>query len=45
MTWQQYGEVGAHFVRSRLLGQELPPYRPDYTHCIDHFLVHAGTSL
>ncbi|GLC40215.1 3-ketoacyl-CoA synthase 11 [Pleodorina starrii] len=42
MTWGQYGEAGAHLVRSRLLGQKLPPYRPDYTKCVDHFLVHAG---
>ncbi|GIL63203.1 hypothetical protein Vafri_17330 [Volvox africanus] len=42
MTWGQYGEAAAHLVRSRLLGQKLPPYRPDYTCCINHFLVHAG---
>ncbi|EFJ47012.1 hypothetical protein VOLCADRAFT_61822 [Volvox carteri f. nagariensis] len=42
MTWAQYGEAAVHMVRSRLLGQQLPPYRPDYTRCINHFLVHAG---
>jgi hypothetical protein len=22
--------------------QPLPPYQPDYTRCVDHFLLHAG---
>ncbi|PNH05321.1 3-ketoacyl-CoA synthase 9 [Tetrabaena socialis] len=42
MTWGQYGEAGVHVLRRHVLGQPLPPYRPDYTRCIDHFLIHAG---
>ncbi|KXZ47999.1 hypothetical protein GPECTOR_31g363 [Gonium pectorale] len=42
MTWSQYGEAGAHLLQTRVMGRRLAPYRPDYTACVDHFLVHAG---
>ncbi len=42
MTWGQYGEAAVHETRRRLLGAPLPPYRPDLTACLDHFVIHAG---
>ncbi len=47
MTPWQYAQAGLHMLHGALAARGLAaapprPYRPDYTACVDHFLVHAG---
>jgi 3-ketoacyl-CoA synthase len=49
MTWGQYAEAAVHYMQTaaaQMSGGVLctapAPYQPDYTRCVDHFLLHAG---
>ena len=43
MTWKQYGDAAINMARRKLLGEtSLPEYTPDFTECVDHFVIHAG---
>ena len=41
MTWTQYAEAGAALAQARLNGTKLE-YQPDFTKCVDHFLIHVS---
>eukprot|EP00879_Flechtneria_rotunda_P009498 GHRR01009942.1.p1 GENE.GHRR01009942.1~~GHRR01009942.1.p1 ORF type:complete len:363 (+),score=101.85 GHRR01009942.1:842-1930(+) len=44
MTWTQLGEAACNLVQKRWLGvQGLKRYQPDFSKCVDYFLIHAGT--
>jgi len=46
MTWGQYAEAAVNYIQQGLatITGAKPPaaYQPDYTRCVDHFLLHAG---
>jgi 3-ketoacyl-CoA synthase len=50
MTWGQYAEAAVNYIQAAaaaqmsggLLCTAPAPYQPDYTRCVDHFLLHAG---
>ncbi len=42
MSWAQLGEAAVNIARRRALGHMVPEYVPDWTRCVDHFLIHAG---
>ncbi|MEW5300762.1 MAG: hypothetical protein WDW36_003669 [Sanguina aurantia] len=41
MTWKQYGQAAVS-IAAKKLGADVRDYKPDYTECLDHFLLHAG---
>lgn len=45
MSWAQLGEAAVNIARRRGLGHKVPEYVPDWTRCVDHFLIHAGEGL
>jgi 3-ketoacyl-CoA synthase len=43
LDWPQYFEAAYVELKRRVLGKEnVPRFVPDYTRCVDHFLIHAG---
>jgi hypothetical protein len=39
------GQIAAYAateVQRKLLGRKVPAYKPVFTECLDHFLIHAG---
>jgi 3-ketoacyl-CoA synthase len=39
------GQIAAYAateVQRKLLGRKVPAYKPRFTECLDHFLIHAG---
>ena len=44
MTWKQYGDAALNIFRRKYMGDTTTPeYAPDFTECVDHFAIHAGT--
>eukprot|EP00879_Flechtneria_rotunda_P003637 GHRR01003874.1.p1 GENE.GHRR01003874.1~~GHRR01003874.1.p1 ORF type:complete len:440 (+),score=135.99 GHRR01003874.1:1261-2580(+) len=43
MTWPQYAEAAWAIAMRKWYGKDkVPLYVPDFTHCVDHFCLHAG---
>lgn len=43
MSWSQYAEAAIAIGKRKWYGKDqVAPYMPDYTRCIDHFCLHAG---
>lgn len=38
----QIAAYAATEVQRKLLGRKVPAYKPVFTECLDHFLIHAG---
>lgn len=43
LTWSQYAEAAVNIAQRKWYGKDkVAPYNPDFTQCVDHFLIHAG---
>jgi len=43
LDWPQYLRAARSVLLRKWLGKDAcPPFAPDYTKCVDHFLLHAG---
>lgn len=42
LTAGEIAKYAATEVQRKVLGKKMPAYKPQFTKCVDHFLIHAG---
>lgn len=42
LTYSQIAKYAATEIKRRLSSGKVAPYKPRFTECLDHFLIHAG---